>query len=200
MDAKIGKTEKNYTNIKGLKMAKMLYNQKELETAKQYISMFGPGIRDFLIKEVKLHPTLIDDLIAQAQEQYDNTVRVYKTDDEVIDEDGIKAVLVTFENGKPVKKYIKIKNDIEKLKEFLRTDEIEIMDLGFEVEDSPYIAVVDKKIQNQKGIHWFSIEYHFAIGNVLVFKKGLKEVNDIEDIKIEYEGLYENLDEIIFAI
>ena len=42
MDAKIGKTEKNYFNIKGLKMAKMLYNQKELETAKQYISMFGP--------------------------------------------------------------------------------------------------------------------------------------------------------------
>jgi len=30
----------------------------------------------------------------------------------------------------------------------------------------------------------------------LVFKKGLKEVDDIEDIKIEYEGLSENLDEI----
>ena len=178
-------------------MAKMLYNQKELETAKQYILMFGPGIRDFLIEEVRLHPALIDELIRQAQEQYDEEVRVYRGEDEVIDKDGIRAVLVTVENKKPVKKYIKIKNDIEKLKEFLKTDEIEIMDLGFKVEDSPYVAVVDKKFQNQKGIHWFSIEYHFAVGNVLVFKKGLKEVNDIEDIKIEYEGLSENL--AIFA-
>lgn len=173
----------------------MLYDKQELEKAKDYIQMFGPGVRDFLIEEVRLHPALIDELIRQAQEQYDEEVRVYRGEDKIIDEDGIRAVLVTVENKKPVKKYIKIKNDIEKLKEFLKTDEIEIMELGFD-NDSEYVAVVDKKIQNQKGVHWFSIEYHYAVGNVLVFKKGLKEVDDIENIKIEYEGLSENLDEI----
>ncbi len=176
-------------------MPQMLYDKQELEKAKDYIQMFGPGVRDFLIEEVRLHPALIDELIRQAQEQYDEEVRVYRGEDKIIDEDGIRAVLVTVENKKPVKKYIKIKNDIEKLKEFLKTDEIEIMELGFD-NDSEYVAVVDKKIQNQKGVHWFSIEYHYAVGNVLVFKKGLKEVDDIENIKIEYEGLSENLDEI----
>ena len=177
-------------------MPQILYDKKELEKAKEYIQMFGPGIRDFLIQEVRLHPVLIDKLIFQAQEKYDDMVKVYRVEDEIIDKDGIKAVLVTFENGKPVKKYVKIKNDIERLKEFLKTDEIEIMDLGFETGDSPYVAVVDKKIQNQEGVHWFSVEYHYAVGNVLVFKKGLKEIDDIENIKIEYEGLSENLDEI----
>ena len=176
-------------------MPQMLYDKQELEKAKDYIQMFGPGVRDFLIEEVRLHPALIDELIRQAQEQYDEEVRVYRGEDKIIDEDGIRAVLVTVENKKPVKKYIKIKNDIERLKEFLKTDEIEIMELGFD-NDSEYVAVVDKKIQNQKGVHWFSIEYHYAVGNVLVFKKGLKEVDDIENIKIEYEGLSENLDEI----
>ena len=176
-------------------MPQMLYDKQELEKAKDYIQMFGPGVRDFLIEEVRLHPALIDELIRQAQEQYDEEVRVYRGEDEVIDEDGIRAVLVTVENKKPVKKYIKIKNDIEKLKEFLKADEIEIMELGFD-NDSEYVAVVDKKIQNQKGVHWFAIEYHYAVGNVLVFKKGLKEVDNIENIKIEYEGLSENLDEI----
>ena len=180
-------------------MAIKLINQKDLEIAKEYIQMFGPGIKDFLLNEAKLnlHPKVIEDLISQAEKQYNEMVRVYREKDEVIDENGIKAVLVTFENGKPVKKYVKIKNDIERLKEFLKTDEIEIMDLGFEVGDSPYVAVVDKKIQNKEGIHWFNIEHHFAVGNVLVFKKGLKEVDDIENIKIEYEGLSENLDEIL---
>ena len=175
-----------------------LINEKDLETAKEYIQMFGPGIKDFLLNEANLHlhPKVIEELIAQAEEQYNKTVKVYREKDEVIDNDGIRAVLVTFENKKPVKKYIKIKNDIERLKKFLKTDEIEIMDLGFEVGDSPYVAVVDKKIQNQKGIHWFSIEHHLTVGNVLIFRKGLKEVDDIENIKIEYEGLSENLDEI----
>ena len=182
--------------LKGGKMPQMLYNQKELEAAKEYIQLFGPGIRNFLIENVNLHPALIDKLIVQAEAQYDEMVKVYKVEDEVIDEDGIRAVLVTWENDKPVKKYVKIKNELERLKKFLKTDEIEIMDLGFEVGDSPFVAVVDKKIQNQKGIHWFGIEHHFTVGNVLVFKKGLKEVDDIEAIKIEYEGLSENLDEI----
>ena len=180
-------------------MPQMLYDKKELEIAKEYIQLFGPGIKNFLIKEVRLHPLLIDGLIRQARKQYDETVMVYKGENEIIDEDGIKAVLVIVEKGKPVKKYIRIKNDIEKLKEFLKTDEIEIMDLGFD-NDSEYVAVVDKKIQNQKGVHWFAIEYHYAVGKVLVFKKGLKEVDDIEDIKIEYEGLSENLDEIFSDI
>ena len=177
-------------------MSQMLYNKKDLEIAKEYIQMFGPGAKDFLLNAsgLHLHPTLIEELINQAQEQYDNTVRVYKTDDEIIDEDGIKAVFVTYENGKPVKKYVKIKNNIERLKEFLKTDEIEIMDLGFEVGDSPYVAVVDAHLQNKKGIHWFGVEYHFATGNVLVFKKELKEVDDIENIEIEYQGLSENLE------
>jgi len=179
-------------------MAIKLINKKDLETAMEYIQMFGPGIKDFLLKEANLHlhPKIIEDLINQAEEQYNNMVKVYKGEDEIIDEDGIRAVLVTFEDGKPVKKYVKIRNDIERLKKFLKTDEIEIIDLGFEVGDSPYIAVVDKKIQNQKGIHWFGVEYHFTVGNVLIFKKDLEEVDDIEDIKIEYEGLSENLDEI----
>ena len=181
-------------------MPKILYDKKELEAAKQYIQMFGPGIRDFLIEEIRLHPALIDELIKQAQEQYDEMVKVYRGKDEVIDEDGVRVVLVTMENKKPVKKYIKIRNNIERLKEFLKTDDIEIIDLSFEVGDSPYVAVVDKKIQNQEGVHWFSIEYHYAVGNVLIFKKGLKEVDDIENIKIEYEGLSENLDEIFSDI
>ena len=183
-------------------MAIKLINEKDLETAMEYIQMFGPGIKDFLLNEANLHlhPKVIEDLISQAEKQYNDMVKVYRVEDEIIDKDGIKTVLVTFEKGKPVKKYVKIKNDIERLKEFLKTDEIEIMDLGFETGDSPYVAVVDKKIQNQEDVHWFSIEYHYAVGNVLVFKKGLKEVDDIENIKIEYEGLSENLDEIFSDI
>ena len=183
-------------------MAIKLINEKDLETAMEYIQMFGPGIKDFLLNEANLHlhPKVIEDLISQAEEQYNDMVKVYRGEDEIVDDDGIRAVLVTFEGGKPIKKYIKIKNDLEKLKEFLKTDEIEIIDLGFEVGDSPYVAVVDKKIQNQKGIHWFGVEHHFAVGNVLIFKKGLKEVDDIENIKIEYEGLSENLDEIFSDI
>jgi len=183
-------------------MPQILYNKKDLETAKEYIQMFGPGIKDFLLNETNLHlhPKIVEDLINQAKEQYNDMVKVHKGKDEIVDEDGIRAVLVTFENGKPVKKYIKIKNDSKRLQEFLKTDEIEIINLGLEVGDSPYIAVVDKTIQNQKGIHWFGIEYHFAVGNVLVFKKGLKEIDDIENIKIEYEGLSENLDEIFSDI
>jgi len=34
------------------------------------------------------------------------------------------------------------------------------------------------------------------VGNILIFKKGLKEVEEMDKIKIEYEGLSENLDEI----
>ena len=183
-------------------MATKLINKKDLKTAIEYIQMFGPGIKNFLLNETNLHlhPKVIEDLINQVKDQYNDMVKVYKAEDEIIDGDGIRAVLVTFENGKPVKKYIKIRNDIERLKEFLKTDEIEIMDLGFEAGNSPYIAVVDKKIQKQKGIHWFGIEYHFAVGNVLVFKKGLKEIDDLENIKIEYEGLSENLDEIFSDI
>ena len=179
-------------------MAIKLINEKDLEIAKEYIQMFGPGIKDFLLNEVNLylHPKVIEDFINQAEEQYSDMIKVYRGEYEAVDEDGIRAVLVTFESGKPVKKYIKIKNDLERLKEFLKTDEIKVLDLGFEVGDSSYVAVVDKKIQNQKGIHWFEIEYHFVVGNVLIFKKGLKEVDDIENIKIEYERLSENLDEI----
>jgi len=179
-------------------MSIKLINKGDLNTAMEYIQMFGPGIKDFLLNEANLHlhPKIIEDLINQAEKQYNDMVKVYRGEDEIIDEDGIRAVLVTFEDDKPVKKYIKIRNDIERLKEFLKTDEIEIIDLGFEAGDSPYVAVVDKKVQNQKGIHWFGVEYHFAVGNVLVFKKGLKEIDDIENIEIEYEGLSENLDEI----
>jgi len=179
-------------------MPTKLINKKDLETAKEYIQMFGPGIKDFLLHEAKLnlHPKVIEDLINQAEEQYNEMVKVYKVNDEVIDEDGIRAVLVTFENNRPVKKFVKIRNDLERLKEFLKTDELEVRELGYEG-DSDFIAVVDKKIQNIKGCHWFGIEYQYLVGNVLLFEKGLKEITrDIDEIKIEYEGLSENLDEI----
>lgn len=78
-------------------MAVKLINKKELETAMEYIQMFGPGVKDFLLNEakLKLHPAVIDDLIKQAEKQYNEMVKVEKVDDEIIDGDGIRTVLVT---------------------------------------------------------------------------------------------------------
>ena len=179
-------------------MPTRLINEKDLETAKEYIQLFGPGVKDFLLTEanLNLHSKVIEDLANQAEEQYNEMVKVYEAEEEIIDEDGIKAVFVTFENNRPVKKIVKIKNNLERLKKFLKADEVKVMDLGFEIGDSPYVAVVDKSIQNLKGCHWFSIEHILLVGNILIFKKGLKEVEEMDKIKIEYEGLSENLDEI----
>jgi hypothetical protein len=74
-----------------------LINQKELKTAMKYIQLFGPGIKDFLLNKakLKLHPAIIDNLIKQAEEQYNKIVKVEKVDDEIIDGDVIRTVLVT---------------------------------------------------------------------------------------------------------
>jgi hypothetical protein len=60
--------------------------------------------------------------------------------------------------------------------------------------------VVDKTIQNKEGVHWFAVEYNFCVENILVFEKRLKEVKNINEIKIEYEELSENLDELFSDI
>jgi hypothetical protein len=49
-------------------------------------------------------------------------------------------------------------------------------------------------------VHWFAVEYNFCVGNILVFEKRLKEVKNINEIKIEYEELSENLDELFSDI
>ena len=42
-------------------MPTRLINEKDLETAKEYIQLFGPGVKDFLLTEanLNLHPKVI---------------------------------------------------------------------------------------------------------------------------------------------
>jgi len=167
-----------------------------LEEARGWIETFGAGIKDFLITELKIPEEIADALIEEFEEH--NPKKVELVENEVIDFDNsVQAVLVTIEDFKPIKKYLYIDPNLENIKSFLNAKELEIKDdIGIPAGSSKYIAICDKEVQKVTGCHWFSIENNFIVGNVLVFEKDFKDVEDINDIKISYEGLSENLDEI----